>query len=387
MTYLLVVVAIAAIGAALAFYFQFAALSAQDAQRRAEAEEARASAEKARKELETFRDEFTRKKAEASDLRARLSDVRKRTHRQREEEKRQKVDGAIALENELESAQRMAQEEAERADILARDLKGALEEYGAAKKQIANLETALKNAQAATARAAAAASVPAAAAVGASAPASGQDDALKTRVESLETQLRDTKRKLAAGEDELRKARTKASTATRLQLLTKGELDLFREKLVWSEKRVVELEKLAFDNKLELPVREPAPQPAAPQPAPGMLARESANTGGEGVVAEAADYEPEATAAAGAPEVEQADLQETAQPAEKKTAESEDRVATASPEAPTAGETATVAEAPAEEEATAKKEPAAGTEDTPQAQASGGVVIRRTKPEGDTAKA
>ena len=56
---------------------------------------------------------------------------------------------------------------------------------------------------------------------------------------------------------------------------------------MWSEKRVVELERLIFDNKIALPDRELAPQPKAPQLAPGIIARESGNTGGEGIVAEA----------------------------------------------------------------------------------------------------
>lgn len=355
MTYLLVVIAIVAIGAAVAFYFQFAALQVQDSQRRTEAEEARASADKARKELDSFRDELTRKKSEASELREKLTELRQRTHRQREQDKRQKVVGAVALENDLESAQRVAQEESERADLLARDLKGVLEENNAVKNQVSMLEAALKNAQAATARATAAASVAGAAPAVVASAAPAQDDVLKARAESLDAQLREARRKLTVGEDEVRKARTKASTAARLQLLTKGELDLFREKLVWSEKRVVELEKLAFDNKLVLPAREQAPQPAAPQPAPGMLARESANTGGEGVVADAADYVPEADEAPEAV-IESTNVQ-ASQPA------GEEPAVVAPTEA-----------APAD---------AAGSK----TQTAGGVVIRRTKTDGDTAKA
>ena len=115
----------------------------------------------------------------------------------------------------------------------------------------------------------------------------------------LEKQTREARRKAGELEEELRKARSKASNANRLQLLTKNELDLFKEKMVWSEKRVVELERLLFDNKIALPERESAPQPQAPQIAPGILAREAANTGGEGIVTVAADYEPRSRAGDG----------------------------------------------------------------------------------------
>lgn len=292
MTYLFVVVAIVAIAAAVAFYFQFAAQKAESDRRGSELSDVRASAEKARKELESIRDEFARKKSEAADLREKLTSVRQRSHKQREQDKRQKAGNLASLTDELESARRLADEESARADVLERELKGAQDAFAATKQEVARLDAALKNVQAQAERVAVA--PVATTAVAAVAPPS-QEAELRARVEQLESQIRDARRKATQAEEEAKKARGKAATASRQQLLTKGELDLFREKLVWSEKRVVELEKLAFENKLALPEREPAPQPAAPQPAPGMSVREGVNTGGEGVVAEAADYEPEET--------------------------------------------------------------------------------------------
>src|SRR5690606_38769643 len=120
------------------------------------------------------------------------------------------------------------------------------------------------------------------------------ENELRGRLETLEKQVREARRKAGEAEEEARKARGKGATVQRQLLLTRSELDLFKEKLVWSEKRVVELEKLLFTHDIPLPEREAAPQPKPPPVAPGVLAREEeAHTGGEGVVAEAADYEPE----------------------------------------------------------------------------------------------
>jgi len=244
-----------------------------------------------------------------STRRLRRNDIRSRQHKQRETDRKQKGSAEADLIDQLETVQRQLDEEQSRFDVLSREAKGMQEELVRLRDGHKKLDEALKTAQSSAAAAkvaAPAAPVAAAAAPEAprpvAAPPVPKDDELLKRVEGLDRQLREVRRKAAEQDEELKRARSKSSTATRMQLLTKNELDLFKEKMVWSEKRVVELERLLFENKIALPEREVAPQPKAPQLAPGILARESANTGGEGVVTVSADYVPEGPASETTPE-------------------------------------------------------------------------------------
>lgn len=72
----------------------------------------------------------------------------------------------------------------------------------------------------------------------------------------------DLRRRLAKSEEERRASASKASSSARQALLADSELRLYREKLVWSEKRVLELERLLFARDGALPERPPAPTKA-----------------------------------------------------------------------------------------------------------------------------
>jgi len=296
MTLVLGFLFVAAAIAAVAFHLQLDALRKTEGDRRQAADEAAARAQRSSKELETAREELSRRKAEVAELREKLNDVRSRSHKQRESEKKQRAGAVTDLQDALDEARDFLSSERSRNEVLGRELTGMQEELARVKAGLARSEEAGRNLQAALARAQAQAqtALPAGVEVVPVAAPVRTDEQLKARAESLEAQARELRRKTAEAEEELRKARGGSANAKRQLLVTKSELDLFREKLVWSEKRVLELERLAFENKLALPEREPAPQPAAPQPAPGLVAREGANTGGEGVVAEGADYVPEA---------------------------------------------------------------------------------------------
>jgi hypothetical protein len=274
------------------FHFQLSAVRAKEESLRRSADEATAQAQKASKELESTREELTRRRSEASDLREKLNEMRSRQHKQRESDRRQKGGAEAELRDDLELAQRHLEEERARVDVLSRDAEGMHAELVRLRDAHRKAEEALKTAQATAARGAQAPAAPAP--ISDSAAAAKVEEAQK-RVDLLDKQTREARKKAAEIEEELKRTRTKVSTATRNHLLAKSELDLFKEKLVWSEKRVVELERLLFENKIALPEREVAPQPKSPQLAPGIIARESANTGGEGVVTIAADYVPEPT--------------------------------------------------------------------------------------------
>jgi hypothetical protein len=299
--YLPLALLVVAIGVAYAFYVQLTALKSQDNARRTEADNANAQSQKLSKDLDASREELNRRRAEAAELREKLNEMRSRQHKQRESDRKSKSNAEADLMDQLEQTRYRLNEEQSRVDVLSRETKGMQEELARLKEAGRRTDEALKAAQAAALRATATpAAEPSAPVTETPAPAAAprppptpSDDELRRRVDLLEKQTRDARRKAAEAEEELKRTRSKASNATRMQLLTKNELDLFREKMVWSEKRVVELERLLFENKIALPEREVAPQPQAPQLAPGILAREAANTGGEGVVAVAADYIPE----------------------------------------------------------------------------------------------
>jgi chromosome segregation ATPase len=275
---------------AFAFRTQLVALQQVQAARRPVADVAAASGDdKSRKELTSLRDELSRRKAEASELREKLNDLRSKNHKQKAIDSKVKSTAVVELQDALDqSRDRVAAEQA-RADVLAREAAGMQEELARLKGALARTDEALKTVLARPVATEGAVVVPVAV-------STKSDEQLQARVSSLESQLREVRRKAADADEELRKVRGSAASSKRQFVVTKSELDLFREKLVWSEKRVVELEKLLFDNKIDLPTRESAPQPKAPTLAPGIAAREGANTGGEGVVAAGAEYVPEESA-------------------------------------------------------------------------------------------
>lgn len=289
---LLFILFLLAAGVAYAFHLQLTALRKTDAERRRAAEAATESAQKVQKELEKLREEASRRRNEVSSLKEKLNDLRHRTHKQREAERKQRSARDTAIVEELEEARRALDEERARADVLSRDLTGLQAELKKQQDGVARLEQALAAARAAADRPAPPPPLPPEVAAVQAEKEKVQAE-LQGQIDALEKQLREARRKATDEAEAARKARGKTATVNRLHLLTKSELDLFKEKLVWSEKRVVELEKLLFANEIPLPEREAAPQPRAPKLAPALLAREEAHTGGEGVVAEAVDYVPE----------------------------------------------------------------------------------------------
>lgn len=303
--FLILMVAVIAAGVAFAFFLQYSALKKADDSRRQDADEAVAKAKKAQTEAEGAREELTRRKAEAAELREKLNDIRQRNNKKDQE--RAKKSGQNELTDQLDDARRALDEERTRLDVIQREASGMQDDITRLRDANKKLEEAHKAALAAAARVSEAPARPMISAAP-STPApfvapERPESEIKAKLEAAETQLRDARRRQMEAETDAKGARGRVSTSNRQQLLTKSELDLFKEKLVWSEKRVVELEKLLFDNKVALPERETAPQPKAPQIAPGILARESANTGGEGVVAGSADYVPDAPEAPAAASV------------------------------------------------------------------------------------
>lgn len=305
MELVLLIVAALAAGAAFAFYWQYSALRGIVDGLRRTADESTAAAQKAGKDSTSAREELARRKAEAADLREKLNELRARQHKARENDKKARGSTVDDLADQLASTRESLDDAASRNDVLAREAAGMQADLARLRDANRKLEEATRAAQAAASRASSEprAAAPAAAAGtaagdGAVRTDKGETDELKGRIQSLELQLKESRRKAAEHEEAVKGAKGRLSVAQRAQLLQKSELDLFKEKLVWSEKRVVELERLLFENKLALPERAPSPRGQAPQLAPGILARESQNTGGEGVAAGEADYVPEAAAEA-----------------------------------------------------------------------------------------
>lgn len=370
MSLVLLVIAVAAVGVAVAFYLQFAQAKARAYELASSIDNASAQAKSARRELEEAREELSRRKTEALELREKLNEVRARSHKQKEAERRQKSPQLHEVQEDLDAARRDLQEAHDRLDVVVRERVGMESEIARLRGETDRLGEALRAARSAPSQSSAPAAV-----AGPPSELERRLEEASARAASLESQLGELRRKVNAAQEDARKARGKSATLNRMQMLQKGELDLFREKLVWSEKRVIELEKLLFSNQIPLPEREPAPQAPPPQLAPGML-REGTNTAGEGVVAEAADYVPEG---------EQAPSTETAPseaPATETVASDVDagQVAAEKPAEAPAAEPAPVVEAAAEAapEGEAKSEPstvrrrrkaAPAAEDVPEAKA------------------
>jgi DNA repair exonuclease SbcCD ATPase subunit len=272
---------IALVFAVLAAIFWFQAQSASSAVKalKGDSDSARKEAEEARAQLRDAQSESKARSQQILDLREKLNEARKRT-----QQSPQKLRSAreAELEEDLAHARRLL-EEAHAAEQLARkDLAGAMSEAS-------HLRAELERAQARSREVVAAPPPLPAPVLPVAAPA--DDTRLREaeakraegdrRIRELETAVKDAREKERSAREEVRKARGRAETNNRVYLVTKGELEVLRERFALAEKALW---------KAGLPVptmahkeRPVAKGPAAADravPATGSLAPESTEQGG-----------------------------------------------------------------------------------------------------------
>jgi len=273
MTGIAFVIAVIALILAVVFYLQGRSAAEAVAGLKIEADAARKATDEARAQLRDAQAEAKARSAQMLELREKVNELRKRG-----QEKVQPKRGAreAELEEDLEHARRMLAE-THAAEQQAR------KETSALSAEVAALRGELERAQARVREAAPA-----------PAPLPVPDDAKLREVEQraarLEKSLKDTDAALRQQRDreralreELKKARGRAETNNRVYLVTKGELEIVRERLAQAEKALW---------KAGLPVPAPPPKERPRATGPAAADRDRA----EMIEAEASER-PEATPA------------------------------------------------------------------------------------------
>jgi chromosome segregation ATPase len=279
---------IALVAAVLAAVFWFQAQSASSAVAglKAESDAARKEAEELRAQLRDAQAESKARSQQILDLREKLNDARKRTQ---QSPQKQRSAREAELEEDLSHARRLL-EEAHAAEQNARkDAAGGIAEA-------AHLRAELERAQARN-REMAAAPPPPPVPVAAAAPAV-DDSRLKDsesrraeaerRAREFEVALKDAREKERAAREEVRRARGRAETNNRVYLVTKGELEVIRERFALAEKAL-------WKAGLPVPTTPQRERPVATGPAAAPAAQraaESASADGPVPRAESTPAEP-----------------------------------------------------------------------------------------------
>jgi hypothetical protein len=224
---------VALIAAVLAAVFWFQAQSASSAVKglKAESDAARKEADELRAELRDAQAESKTRSQQILDLREKLNDARKRTQ---QSPQKQRSAREAELEEDLSHARRLL-EEAHAAEQNARkDAAGAISEA-------AHLRAELERAQARSREIVAAPPPPAPVAAPAVdesrlREAESRRSEADRRARELEVALKDAREKERAAREEVRRARGRAETNNRVYLVTKGELEVIRERYALAEK-------------------------------------------------------------------------------------------------------------------------------------------------------
>src|SRR5437764_8186483 len=256
MTGVAFVVAVISLILVVVFWLQGRSAAEAVAGLKAEADSARKEADEARSQAQKAQAELKARAAQILEARDKLNELRKRG-----QEKTQPKRGAreVELEEDLSHARRLV-EEAHGAEQHAR------KELAAALSEIASLRAELDRAEARWREVL----TPPPAQAPAINPAQlreaeEQQRQLEKALKDTEAALREQREKERLAREELRKARGRAETNNRVYLVTKGELEVVRERLAQAEKALW---------KAGLPVPPPSQKerpratgPAAAQPA------------------------------------------------------------------------------------------------------------------------
>ena len=266
MTGIAFVVAVIALLLAVVFYLQGRSAAEAVTGLKAEAEAARKSADEARAQLRDAQSEAKARSAQIVELREKLNELRKRG-----QEKAQPKRGAreAELEEDLLHARNLAAE-AHAAEQQAR------KDAATAAAEVATLRVELERVQA---RALATVQQPP------QPPPSRVDEAklreaeergaqFEKALKEAEATVRQQRDKERALREELKKARGRAETNNRVYLVTKGELEIVRERLAQAEKALW---------KAGLPVPTPTPRERPRATGPAAADRERGEIAEAGV--------------------------------------------------------------------------------------------------------
>ncbi|HYR18122.1 MAG TPA: hypothetical protein VEQ15_01445 [Myxococcales bacterium] len=227
MTGVAFVVAVVSLILAVVFWLQGRSASEAVAGLKAEADSARKEADEARAQAREAQADAKARSAQVLEAREKLNELRKRG-----QEKGQPKRGAreVELEEDLAHARRLA-EEAHAAEQHAR------KDAAAALSEIASLRAELDRAQARTREVVLPSPVQVPPAEDPKLrEAEERRRQLEKALKDTEAALREQRERERAAREELKKARGRAETNNRVYLVTKGELEVTRERLALAEK-------------------------------------------------------------------------------------------------------------------------------------------------------
>ena len=275
MTGVAFVVAVVSLILAVVFWLQGRSAAEAVAGLKVEADAARKDADAARAQAREAQAEAKARSAQVIEARDKLNELRKRGQ-DKVQPKRSAREAE--LEEDLAHARRLA-EEAHAADQHAR------KDAAAALSEIASLRAELDRAQARTREVALPPPVQPPADETKLREADERRRQLEKALKDTEAALRDQRERERVAREELKKARGRAETNNRVFLVTKGELEVTRERLALAEKALW---------KAGLPVPPPAQKerPRATGPAAAERAREEEAASGAGERPEPLPAEP-----------------------------------------------------------------------------------------------
>ena len=226
MTGIVFVVAVIALILAVVFYLQGRSAAEAVAALKAEADAARKAADEARAQARDAQAEAKSRSAQILELRDKVNELRKRS-----QEKVQPKRGAreAELEEDLAHARRLI-EEAHAAEQQAR------KDAATAGAEVAALRAELERIQAKAQQQAAQQPRPEKVDDGKLRESEERRAALERALKEADAALRQQREKERAAREELKKARGRAETNNRVYLVTKGELEIMRERLAQAEK-------------------------------------------------------------------------------------------------------------------------------------------------------
>ena len=262
------VIAVVAVVLAVVFFLQGQSAAAAVKALREDAGQARKETESARAELRRAQEEMKTRSVQLTETREKLAETRRKAQEGRSGKSQPRGAHEAELEEDLAHARRI-NEDAHAAETQARR---ELERSKAAEAQLrGELERAQARIREVTDRAApAAAPAPAAADLQ---PLREQLEAAKSELErqvsAAEKHSREAKRREQELREEVRKHKGRAETNNRVYLVTKGELELVKERLAQAERKL-------WQSGIALPPPAQKERPRATGPASADRAHEEA---------------------------------------------------------------------------------------------------------------
>ncbi|HWE24711.1 MAG TPA: hypothetical protein VG496_12310 [Myxococcales bacterium] len=225
MTGIAFVVAVISIVLAVVFHLQGRSAAEAVAALKTETDSARKAADEARAQLREAQADVKARSAQIVELREKVNDLRKRSQEKvqprrgaREAELEEDLTHARRLVEEAHAAEQQARKDAATATAEAAALRTELERVKAA-AQKPSPETRPEPVDDTKLR-----------------ESEERRQAVEKALKESETALRQTREKERAAREELKKARGRAETNNRVYLVTKGELEIVRERLAQAEK-------------------------------------------------------------------------------------------------------------------------------------------------------